>query len=204
MGYFDRDTYRYHERATCILPMTMATHDPTNARVLDVSGKGNHFTLGAGDGGATTPSKMATHGYTFDGADYFKILCSLPNQAYTVSMLLKSTMNFGGRHLLDASDSGIGSIYQNGGADTISASSGTVYVNGKQTASAFRNAIEHICVSGITLSPALSIYIGAVKTFNVSQMFNGSIFYFALYPFALTPTQIIDEMLFAKSGLNQV
>ena len=48
-------------------------HDKTNNQTLDRSGKGNHATLGAGDGGATTPTKVTSGpGYSTDSNDYLK------------------------------------------------------------------------------------------------------------------------------------
>jgi len=65
--------YTYRNRAILDLPMTMATHDPTNVRTLDVSGNGNHATFGDGSTATTYPTKYGTRGYTYDGGDYLVV-----------------------------------------------------------------------------------------------------------------------------------
>ena len=68
--YYTNSTYDYMNDTVVDLPMTLETHDPTNNRTLDVSGNGLHGTLGAGDGGVTTPTKNTDRcGYNYDADD---------------------------------------------------------------------------------------------------------------------------------------
>jgi hypothetical protein len=68
--YTNNSTFNYEGKASCILPLTMGTYDPTNVLVKDVSGKGNHFSMGDGIAPATYPTKTPTRGMSFDGGDY--------------------------------------------------------------------------------------------------------------------------------------
>jgi hypothetical protein len=68
IDYTDGSTFNYLSKAVCIAPMTADTYDPTNTRILDVSGHGNHLNYTAG---ATAPTKLATRGFSIDGGDYF-------------------------------------------------------------------------------------------------------------------------------------
>lgn len=55
------------------LPMEMHQRDRDNYLCKDDSGNGFDFTLGAGSGTATIPTKIANRkGYTFDGGDYMQ------------------------------------------------------------------------------------------------------------------------------------
>jgi hypothetical protein len=70
LDYHNNATYDYMNDTVVDLPMTLETHDPTNNRTLDVSGNGLHGTLGAGDGGVTTPTKNTDRcGYNYDADD---------------------------------------------------------------------------------------------------------------------------------------
>lgn len=63
----------YYNKSKIWLPMGAEQHDPSNpgaARTLDVSGNGNHGTLGNGVTSTTFPTKLQKRGYAFDGGDY--------------------------------------------------------------------------------------------------------------------------------------
>jgi hypothetical protein len=68
IDYTNGSTFNYMSKAVCIAPMTADTYDPTNTRILDVSGRGNHLNYTVG---ATAPTKLATRGFSIDGGDYF-------------------------------------------------------------------------------------------------------------------------------------
>jgi hypothetical protein len=80
------NTYRYLDDASLILTGAMECHDPTGHRALDLSGNGNHVTLGDG-AGTGEPTKLPEHGYSFDGVDDY--LDGLPalTGSYTASIL---------------------------------------------------------------------------------------------------------------------
>jgi hypothetical protein len=68
IDYTNGSTFNYMSKAVCIAPMTADTYDPTNTRILDVSGHGNHLNYTAG---ASAPTKLATRGFSIDGGDLF-------------------------------------------------------------------------------------------------------------------------------------
>lgn len=47
-----------------------ARHDTTNVRTLDITHNERHLTFGDGSTSTTYPTKLAKHGYSFDGGDY--------------------------------------------------------------------------------------------------------------------------------------
>ena len=73
LSLYNNSTYTYRNEALVDLPMTAATHDPTNVRTLDVSGNGHNATFGDGSTSTTYPTKLAKRGFSFDGGDYFEI-----------------------------------------------------------------------------------------------------------------------------------
>jgi hypothetical protein len=68
IDYTNGSAFNYMSKAVCIAPMTADTYDPTNTRILDVSGRGNHLSYTAG---ASAPTKLATRGFSIDGGDLF-------------------------------------------------------------------------------------------------------------------------------------
>lgn len=93
--YYTNSTYDYMNDTVVDLPMSLETHDPVNNRTLDVSGNGLHGTLGAGDGGVTTPTKNSDRcGYSMDGSDDYITLGSnallRPTTEVTVAIWSKS------------------------------------------------------------------------------------------------------------------
>jgi hypothetical protein len=72
-----------------------------------------------------------------------------------------------------------------------------VYTNGKI------GTVTTATNSPYNTNKANGLYIG-VASDAASSWFLGSIYYFALYPFALTPTQILCERNFALQNLNKV
>jgi hypothetical protein len=72
--------YNYVNNAKVWLPMTSATHDPTNVRTLDVSSNKLHFRFGNGVTSTTYPAKNSgQRGYSFDGGDYLEALANQTN-----------------------------------------------------------------------------------------------------------------------------
>ena len=68
---YSRTMNKYEDNLVLDLQMDLDSHDPTNDRTLDSSVNKAHATLGAGDGGATTPTKLTyMKGYDFGGGDY--------------------------------------------------------------------------------------------------------------------------------------
>jgi hypothetical protein len=225
--FFTRATYRFREHATCILPFSAATHDATNNRTLDVSGKGNHFRFGDGSLVTTFPTKLATRGYSFDAGGSLQRLndFGINGSDFTVCMLYKKNTDvtayeWYNRNILGTT--GLGQYYaaasyrtlhNNGSASDIisgvSYSSSlrfwtTAYVASTSKADIYLNA------KFVEQSPALQVANGYGYGFLLGNStdhasgLNGSIFYFSLYPFALTPLQIKAEYQYAVSGINKV
>jgi len=83
-------------KSACLfLPMTDATHDPSNNRTLDVSGNGNHCIFANGYTSSKFPTKLGdSRGYSLDGNDYFTTPSCNPfsygaGEAFSVFMALK-------------------------------------------------------------------------------------------------------------------
>jgi len=74
LDFYNDDVYSYREQTSLDLPMGAAQHDPTNVRTLDVSGNARHATFGDGSTPTTYPTKLARHGYDFDGGDYMTVV----------------------------------------------------------------------------------------------------------------------------------
>lgn len=79
MDLHSNSSFVYEKRSSLILPMRLQDHDISNVRTLDVSGRGNHFTLGDGVTPATYPTKLTSgRGYSFDGVnDYVVSACTV-------------------------------------------------------------------------------------------------------------------------------
>jgi len=102
-------TYEYINNTRGDYPLNMANHDPTNSRVLDVSGNDYHLAFGTGSA-ATTPTKNTQmQGYDFDGGDFFVISSGLgiTDYPFTMSIVL-STTSPGLAAAIDLADSGAG------------------------------------------------------------------------------------------------
>lgn len=68
LDYANNATFNYRQKMLVDLQMGMEDYDFTNKRVLDRSGKGNHFTLGDGSTANTFPTKTSANGFLFDGS----------------------------------------------------------------------------------------------------------------------------------------
>lgn len=94
--FYDGSTYNYTEKTTIDLIMGLAQHDYTSYQTLDVSGFGRHATLGDGDGGATTPTKLTDRsGYNLDGTnDYLTGTATGAINGSEVSVMIEFTPDF--------------------------------------------------------------------------------------------------------------
>lgn len=75
LAYYDGSMWDYMRPENCVLHMDGRAkhHEPTNNRVLDMSGNGNHVDKGDG-AGTGEPTKYHKLGYTFDGVnDYIQL-----------------------------------------------------------------------------------------------------------------------------------
>jgi len=99
-------------------------------------------------------------GMEFDGTgDYVNVSGPFPNIDYSFSTWLKVDAA-GNQYILDATKgAGTGTITWN--TNTITVSSGTVYVNGTATTTLTQGTWGFIVVTGITLNPTTSIILGA-------------------------------------------
>jgi hypothetical protein len=174
---------------------------------LDTSGRGNHFMFGDGSTSTTFPAKLSQRGYGFDGGDYF-IHGPLPSGTYTVFTVLKLTGVPAGtwQPIFDCR-SGTGDGFASHGKNAVPqysllSTASTRYVNGFLTNPGTRiGNLMWYCFSGISLIPSTSFLIGAdIGLANKAIM---EMYYFALYPFALTPTQVLCERNYAFQNLNK-
>lgn len=200
IDYTNRSTYTYQNRATCILPMGAAQHDAAGARTLDVSGKGNHFTFGNGVTGTTFPTKLATRGYSFDNGDWLRLpIVTAAN--YSCCALVMRAVD-GNATVYGSDNVGYGLINATSGSFSASPS-GTKYIDGKPS-----NGVPGIgsyrfyVVVDLPITTTNYLYLGQ-RGAGINRLI-GSIYYFSLYPFALTPTQVIAEYIEARKGLNDV
>ena len=198
LDYFTGQTFNYEKRASVILPMTADCHDATNLRTLDVSGNGRCFTFGDGSTASTFPTKLQRRGYYFDSGDYLTLPIAL-NGTYSAIVMAHRTGNLTSTGSLFGADT-TGYAWIQGGALVVS--SGTKYLNGSITALSPGGSVFVACVSGVTLASATEFYVGT-KTGLVNK-FIGNIYYFALYPFALTPLQVIDATLKLQKNINLI
>jgi hypothetical protein len=77
LAYSQNKMWSYMENCQLALPMLDDTHDITNAKVIDRSGKGNDVILGDGSTASTFPT-YSKGAYTFDGSnDYFSNMPSV-------------------------------------------------------------------------------------------------------------------------------
>lgn len=73
LAYATGTMFDYDRFCVCDLPFSLATHDVSNKRSLDVSGNNAHATWGDGSTTTTFPTKLAnSRGYSFDGGDYMR------------------------------------------------------------------------------------------------------------------------------------
>lgn len=192
LDYYNRSTFTYQDRATCILPMGNAQHDSVGKRTLDVSGKGNHFRFGDGITPGTFPVKLPTRGYEHLAQDYF-LGPALPVAAsYTICALVKKKVASLSRILIDCRIGlGVGYILLNDVGFSRSPTSGIQYNNTKVSSSFELNSVQFVAISGFPISVpnGLSLMSGSTGLYTPI----GSIFYLSIYPLALTYIQIISE-----------
>lgn len=196
--YYTRSTFKYADSSIFTLDMSMGSYDPAGKRVLDVSGRGNNFTLGDGVTPMTFPSKSITRGFGLDGGDYFKKLANLGTFPGSVVLLAKSTWT-GNTGLIDfMTGAGGGQGYMRIVAGLFSASTGTKYINAKPATAVQPGSLLCFAVSGMTIECTQQIIIGA--TYSLNMLWIGSVYYVSLFSKALTPMQVAAETL--KAMMN--
>jgi len=93
--FYNDETYTYHNEPSLNLPFSMASHDPTNVRALDVSGNGRHAVFGDGSTPTTYPTKLGYRdGYNFDGGDYMLATATGIYNAAGVTIAIEFTPGF--------------------------------------------------------------------------------------------------------------
>lgn len=225
LDYYTGQTFTYDKRATVILPMTADCHDATNKRTLDISGNGNHFTFGDGSTATTFPTKLAKRGYYLDGGDYFKsaigLVSALTN--YTVVILTSGQLQqtYYPLSIGNAADSTsaldlqyaavvnyrlLGSTSVN--LTNVNFTSGVNAIACSYNASTTKWSVvqngKYILETGVyVLSSDKNgyVYLGTRQDKGAGKM-SGNYLHFAIYPFAMTPLQMIDATLKLQKTLN--
>jgi len=92
-GISNKTTYNYINNTRGDYPLNFANHDPTNNRILDVSGNGYHMDFGTGAVGTFPNKNTSIPGYDFDGGDFFVISSGLgiTDYPFTMSVMLRTT-----------------------------------------------------------------------------------------------------------------
>lgn len=125
----------------------------------------------------------------FDGGDeYMKATTTLGSGTYSVSMRAYIDAIGAGDHFLVDARTSVGTGYFYYGANTLSVTSGTVYVNNVQTLTISTGSWLHIVVTGITLDVTNSILFGGKN--NLTEFHDGKLDDIRLYDFALTTADI--------------
>jgi hypothetical protein len=230
--FYTNSTYTYQNKATCILPMSAATHDATNNRTLDVSGNGNHFQFGNGVTAGTFPVKMATRGYDSTTTSMYlssaKATGFLPLSDFTIIHLFRpkrypdvnsypwsvsrsANDNQAGIRLQHATTIGQRIIGASSVSTTQPWANGSVmfYANAYQYAST-----KWLCyfngkyLTETAAQPPATDYLGrfyiGIDVNGAASNLVGEHLYFALYPFILTPLQVRDSYINVMRSLNQV
>jgi hypothetical protein len=197
-GYCN-STFTFMNKAICMLLMDNNGIDLVNNVVRDISPKGYHLSLGNGSTASTFPTKITSSiGYTYDGGDYLSTTKQISSGTYSISAYIKPTHTFGAtRYYFDSG--GTGTILHSGTTGVITPSAGTVYVNGKQASYVYRNQLGFVSVVGIAVASTGTVRVGTYRTLAANSTFQGDIYYFSIFPFTMSPTQIIEEYAFVRS-----
>jgi hypothetical protein len=229
-GFWERSTYRYPAAAVATLPMQMSRHDAVGFRTLDASGRGADFLLGAGDGGASTPTKLTLAGYSLDGTDYFKRTTALGIATdFSVVMSVKPSSLVGDRALWGCRNSAGGyslSVYggatggpvlkilHNLGGAGITTTVPLlldqlqhycfVYTDATRVMQVYRNGILAYTSAALTDTNGHNngFWLGALPT--PEWFWKGSIHYAAVYPRTLSYSQAADAFVQQQQNCRQV
>lgn len=149
---YANSTTQFIQTAYALWLFNERTFDPTNNRVLDISGNSRHLTRGDGSTTTTFPTKLVRSGFSLDGGDYFRntTLSSFPSTAGTI--IFRTVTTGTGTQILmivgeTASKNSLYYVY-----DSVSAGRVVVY----NSSSSFTNAINK------------GIGIGATRTIGIS------------------------------------
>lgn len=228
LNYYNGTTYTYRNRAVLDLPMTMAEHDATNLRTLDVSGNGNHATFGDGSTSTTYPTKLAERGYSFDGGDYLELASAnslesaddetvlfvggeMSSSAYIYATRDGAT---GGFSLFIDSNSKLATIK----GDTLQSAANTTIGNGLFSGCFVRNANTQVdyYLNGIfdgSDSSLTGVYTNSTRQLigargdgagGAALFITGKILGIVRFPFALSPLQVADLHHEMMKGVNHV
>lgn len=187
----------YYNRSKIWLPMTADAHDPDNVRTLDLSGNDVHGVFGDGSTPATYPTKLQKRGYNFSGTSgtiRFTLTSNFQGTDTWTAVCQNFTTSTAGAYLWDAREVSLGFCVLNPATGNIDVSSGTTYVNGKQT-SKYLNAGRFCAISviGQTNSDATgNCYLGTRFNFLTATAFAGNMLHFSVCEGSLSEAQIQD------------
>lgn len=95
-AYQEGTMWTYMKNAVLVMDGRLINYDPTNTRVLDASGNGNHLTLGDGSTASTYPTNLTKIGYRSDGSDdYLQLPDRAGKYAYALYKLSTGQTTFG-------------------------------------------------------------------------------------------------------------
>jgi hypothetical protein len=223
---YNNSTFTYQNRASFVLPMNLATYDPTNKLCRDTSSKGNHFYFGNKITTTTFPTKLSTCGYSFDGMDF--LLTDnyvLPNgEDFTLTLGMipfysASTVYFYGientagnlfpgfrlRYALGSGIQVVGSTYGYfTGVPWVPGVLGIYTFQYNATSKKWRGYYNGRFTVETTAAPPDGVYSRRHIIGGFSGRYVGSIVYASLYPFLMTSTQVINECNQALASMNKV
>jgi len=225
--FYTGQTYTYRNRAVLSLPMTSATFDPTNTRILDVSAGKIHASYAAG---ASAPSKVVGQkGFTFDGGDLFSGACNGRFNLSAISVAAQFAPTFaandGAQHYLW--DSTVASEYMvvKDAVNSLVFYSGNVVLtvllaayqnywkvnqyntlvfrskSGDNEAILNGTTIGTSATAWAAVNPA-NYYIGC--RYDSTLFFAGRYYQHEVFPIALTKIQAFDWQLNAEKMINAV
>lgn len=190
----EQDVINYFNNTTEILPppviyfpMFSGDHVPSS-RTLDISNNGYDADFGSG---AAEPVKSVTRGYRVDNGDRFAIdEPALGIQVVSISLRIKDiTIDSAGSYLWDARRTGgTGYCYIDTGGNLV-LSSGTPYVNGRQT-----NVVELydsvITLTGHSIDVTEGLDLCVRNDYAATLDLNADVLEFEMSPETLTHVQV--------------
>lgn len=217
LDLWNNTTWNWPDESLVTLPMRHRDYDPVNTRTLDISGNGNHFTLGDGSTPATHPTQ-ADGKMVFDGSDTLRLGSLVqPSGSFAVAATVAMTPTGSTQYIAQHSDAGfvdvVFALTRNrfgaflfyvgtpGGAAYLSSPLYS-YTDPHTVVGVWDGTEGFLYVdgvyavastSGVLTQPAgdpQPVWVGA-RT-NGSGFLNGSVFDFRYYHKKLTPTQILD------------
>jgi len=163
---------------------------PFVARTRNRGLLGGGLQLGDGLAAATFPTFVGggKRGIALNGSQYLQWLAAIPNGTYTwYALLTRTSAGTNSAFLLDTrAGGGTGYIWWNGTA--LESSSGTLYVNGVASTALPYGELAFISCVGIVLDAPSKIVLQASNILGTAWV--GNVYCQALYPYALTPTQL--------------